>query len=274
MLSCQNLLRRANQLRFTALEMIHAANSGHPGGALSCLDILTALYFGGILKHDPRKPNDPRRDFFVLSKGHASAALYAVLAARGFFPKKDLAGFRQLGSHLQGHPTPKTPGVEVATGSLGQGLSFAVGLALAARLDRSKQNHTFVLLGDGELQEGQVWEAAMAAAHFRLGSLTAIVDRNYLQIDGSVTEVMNVASVAEKFRAFGWKVKEIDGHNLRQIVAALKSAKTSRTKPVMIVAKTVKGRGAPAAEGNFAYHGTPLSAAEMREAAAHLRSSC
>ena len=255
----QNLQKIANQLRIIALEMICEANSGHPGGSLSAMDILVALYFGGILKHNPKKPEDPKRDFFILSKGHASAALYAVLAERGFFLKKELAKFRQINSILQGHPTPQTLGVEVATGSLGQGLSFSVGLALA----KSKQ-HIFTLLGDGELQEGQVWEAAMSASHFKLGNLTAIVDHNSLQIDGSNSEVMNVAPIADKFKSFGWNVVEIDGHNFTEILRELRKAKTAQ-KPTVIVAKTVKGKGAPCAENNFAYHGVPLSVEEMQE---------
>jgi len=266
----KKLLRKANKLRITTLEMISRANSGHPGGSLSCLDVLTALYFGGILRHFPKKPNDSRRDYFVLSKGHASAAFYAVLAERGFFPKKDLKTFRQINSYLQGHPTPSTPGVEVATGSLGQGLSFSVGLALAMRSD-NKPNHVFTILGDGEIEEGQVWEAAMSAAHFRLGNLTAIIDRNHLQIDGKTKKVMTVAPVAEKFRAFGWKVIEIDGHNFQQILSALKKAKIAKTKPVMIIAHTIKGKGAPCAENNFAYHGVPLSAKELAEARKNLQ---
>ena len=273
MQNCQSLLRKANKLRLTTLKIISGAKSGHPGGSLSCLDILTVLYFGNILKHNPKKPSDPKRDYFILSKGHASAALYTVLAERGFFPKKDLATFRQINSHLQGHPTPKTPGVEVATGSLGQGLSFSVGLALANKTDR-KPNHIFTLLGDGELQEGQVWEAAMSAGHYKLGNLTAIIDHNKLQIDGKTADVMGVAPIAEKFQAFGWKTIDIDGHNLSQIISALKKAKTSKSKPVAIIAHTVKGKGAPMAEGNYAYHGVPLTPEELKETADHLQATC
>jgi len=256
----EKLQKIANQLRITALEMICGAKSGHPGGSLSCLDILTAIYFGGILKHNPKQPEDPKRDFFVLSKGHASAAFYAVLAERGFFPKKELAKFRRINSNLQGHPTPRTPGVEVATGSLGQGLSFSVGLALA-----KPKNHVFTLLGDGEIQEGQVWEAAMAAPHFKLSNLTAIVDRNRLQIDGAIAEVMEVCPVMEKFQSFGWRAVEIDGHNFTEILRELKKAKHSK-KPTAIIANTVKGKGAPAAEGKFEFHGIPLSCEELAEA--------
>ncbi len=271
--SCQTLAKTANKLRISALETISGASSGHPGGSLSCLDILTALYCGGMLKHNPKKPSDLKRDYFILSKGHASAALYAVLAERGYFPMKELKKFRQVNSLLQGHPTTHIPGVEVAGGSLGQGLSYSVGLALGLKLDK-KKNHIFTLLGDGELQEGQVWEAAMSAAHYRLNNLTAIVDNNQLQIDGANREVMTVDPIAAKFKAFGWQVIEIDGHNLTQILAALKKSKQAKTKPILILAKTVKGKGAPMAEGNFKYHGVPLSAEEMREVKDHLASKC
>jgi len=259
-----DLQKIANRLRVTALEMICAAQSGHPGGSLSAMDILVALYFGGILKHDPKKPLDPKRDFFVLSKGHASAALYALLAERGYFSKKELWKFRQANSNLQGHPTPHTPGVEVATGSLGQGLSFSVGLALG-----SPKQHVFTLLGDGELQEGQVWEAAMAAPHFKLKNLTAIIDHNRLQIDGPNAEVMEVRPIADKFASFGWEVVKINGHNFTEILRELKKAKSS-TKPVAIIAETIKGKGAPAAENRFEYHGVPLSCDELDNAKKHL----
>ncbi|MFH0834054.1 MAG: transketolase [Patescibacteria group bacterium] len=262
----EDLQKLANRLRITALEMICGANSGHPGGSLSAMDILVALYFGRILKVNPKKPNDPSRDFFVLSKGHASAALYAVLAEKGFFPKKELANFRKINSNLQGHPTPHTPGVEVATGSLGQGLSFAVGLAAA-----KKKQRVFVLLGDGELQEGQNWEAAMAAAQFGCGNLTAIIDHNRLQIDGATDDVMRVDPIAEKFKSFGWETVEIDGHNFAEILAALEDSKNSN-KPTAIVARTVKGKGAPCAENNFAFHGTPLSCEQLAAAEKNLAS--
>ena len=254
----------ANHLRITTLEMICGAKSGHPGGSLSAIDIIVALYFGGILKHNPKKPLDPKRDFFVLSKGHASAALYAVLAERGFFPKKALGKFRQVNANLQGHPTPHTPGVEVASGSLGQGLSFSVGLALA----NPKQN-IFTLLGDGELQEGQNWEAAMSATHFGCKNLTAIIDHNRLQIDGPTKEVMRIEPLGKKFESFGWRTVEIDGHNFTHILRELKKAKSSK-KPTAIIAKTVKGRGAPVAENNFEFHGKPLSCEELAAAKANL----
>jgi transketolase len=258
-MNAKNLQILANKLRINALEMICTAKSGHPGGSLSAIDMITALYFGGILKHNPKKPTDPKRDFFILSKGHASAALYAILGERGFFPKKEWQKFRQISSNLQGHPVPHIPGVEVASGSLGQGLSFSVGLALA-----NPRQNVFTLLGDGELQEGQVWEAAMAAPHFGLSNLTVIIDNNRLQIDGSNKEVMSVDPIDEKFKSFGWQVVEIDGHNFTKILRELKKAKTSK-KPVAIIAKTIKGKGAPMAENNFAYHGVPLSCEELAE---------
>lgn len=260
----QELQKIANRLRVVALEMICSAKSGHPGGSLSAMDLIVALYFGGILKHFPKNPTNSKRDFFILSKGHASAALYAVLAERGFFAKKELSKFREINSNLQGHPTPHTPGVEVATGSLGQGLSFSVGLALA----KPHQN-VFTLLGDGELQEGQNWEATMSAAHFKLKNLTAIIDRNRLQIDGATKKVMTVEPVGEKFKSFGWRVVEIDGHNFDEILRELKNSKTSE-KPTAIVANTTKGKGAPCAENNFAFHGTPLSCDELAAAKINL----
>ena len=261
------LARLANRLRIDTLEMICGAKSGHPGGSLSAMDILVALYFGGILKHFPKNPDNPRRDFFILSKGHASAAFYSVLAERGFFPKKWLTEFRKINSNLQGHPTPHTPGVEVASGSLGQGLSFSVGLALA-----HPRRNVFVLLGDGELQEGQNWEAAMSAGHFGLGNLIAIVDRNQLQIDGATREVMTVKPVGAKFESFGWRVAEIDGHDFAEILRELKKAKETRRtkKPTAIIARTIKGKGAPCAENNFMFHGQPLSAEQLAEAKANL----
>lgn len=268
-----SLAKTANRLRLVALDMICGAKSGHPGGSLSALDIMTALYFGGHLKHNPKKPLDPKRDYFILSKAHASPAMYAVLGERGFFPKKEYAKFRQVSSLLQGHPNQHVPGVELAGGSLGQGLSASVGIALAQQLDK-KSNHVFCLMGDGELQEGQIWEAAMSAAHYGLGNLTAIVDNNNLQIDGSNSEVMQVTPIAAKFKAFGWETATIDGHNMTQIVAALKKAKKKRTKPLLIVAKTVKGKGAPMAEGNYKYHGAPLTAEEMAEVRGHLKAYC
>jgi len=268
-----SLAKLANQLRLDALQMIHDANSGHTGGSLSCIDIITALYCGGFLNHNPKKLTDPKRDFFSLSKAHASPAIYAVLAERGFFPKKELKSFRQVNSLLQGHPNQHVPGVEVAGGSLGQGLSIAAGTAMGL-LTAGKKNRVFCVMGDGELQEGQIWEAAMTAAHYKLGNLTAFVDNNTLQIDGDNDEVMRVTPIAAKFRSFGWEVMTIDGHNMSQIVDALKKAKKARKAPLLILAKTVKGKGAPMAEGNYAYHGAPLNAEEMKTTKKHLAAKC
>ncbi len=259
------LEKKAAQLRIDALTAIHKANSGHTGGSMSCMDILVALYYGGVLKFDPNMPQLPERDYFVLSKGHAAPALYAVLADLGFFDKSELDHLRQAGALLQGHPVVKIPGVEATTGSLGQGISAAVGLALAIKADREDRD-VFVLLGDGELQEGQVWEAVMSAAHYRLDNLVAIVDRNKLQIDGPCSGVMNVEPIADKFESFGWKVIPlVSGHNIEEIVLALNKAKNIARQPTVIVAPTVKGKGVPFAENKASYHGVPLSEAEMEE---------
>jgi transketolase len=245
--------------------MIGTAGSGHPGGSLSAADILTALYFS-VMQLDPADPSWPERDRFVLSKGHAAPALYAVLAERGYFPVEELKGLRRLGSILQGHPDMKsTPGVEASTGSLGQGLSFAVGLAAAAKLDGAPWR-VYVVLGDGELQEGQVWEAAMAAAHFGLDNLTAIVDNNGLQIDGPVEKVMSIEPVADKWRAFGWQVTNIDGHDFGQILGALAQARETAGRPAVIIARTIKGRGVPFMENRAEWHGKAPSAEQLEEA--------
>ncbi len=236
-----------------------------PGGSLSAADILTALYFR-VLDVDPSSPHWPDRDRFVLSKGHAAPALYAVLAERGFFPVAELKNLRKFGSILQGHPDMKvTPGLEASTGSLGQGLSYSVGLALAARLDRAPWR-VYVMLGDGETQEGQVWEAAMAAAHYKLDNLTGFLDYNGLQIDGPVEKVMSIAPVSEKWRAFGWHVLEIDGHDFGQILGAVDEAKKTAGRPTMIVARTTKGRGVSFMEGKYEWHGKAPSQAELETA--------
>lgn len=255
----------ARNLRISVVRTLHRSQSGHTGGSLSALDIITALYFG-VMKHDPQEPRWDGRDRFVLCKGHAAPAQYVALAEAGYFPKEDLMMLRRLGSHLQGHPDSKgTPGVEVCTGSLGQGLSIANGMALGLRLD-GKPNRVFAVLGDGELQEGQVWEAAMAAAHFRLDNLCAIIDANGLQIDGEVARVMGVDPIADKFRAFGWDTVEIDGHDMGQIVAALEAAASRDGKPHCIVARTVKGKGVSFFENKASYHGVPPSDEELPRA--------
>ncbi|HEY6837478.1 MAG TPA: transketolase [Geobacteraceae bacterium] len=264
-LTSTELQEKARELRIAIVKMLHKSQSGHTGGSLSAIDMITALYFNKM-RHNPADPRWEGRDRFVLCKGHAAPAQYVALATAGYFPKEDLMMLRRLGSHLQGHPDSKsTPGVEVCTGSLGQGLSMANGMALGLRLD-GKDCRVYALLGDGELQEGQVWEAAMAAAHYRLDNLCALVDANALQIDGEVAKVMNVAPIGEKFRAFGWHVLEIDGHDMDAIVAALDKAETVKGHPTVIVASTVKGKGVDIFENKASYHGVTPSDAELPHA--------
>ncbi|RJQ08309.1 MAG: transketolase [Bacillota bacterium] len=263
--SVDALQRTAAIVRRRIVEMIGRAGSGHPGGSLSAADILTALYFH-VLRLDPENPGWPERDRFVLSKGHAAPALYAALAERGFFPVSELDRLRRLGSPLQGHPDMKSlPGVEASTGSLGQGLSFAVGLALAARLDKASWR-VYVMLGDGEIQEGQVWEAAMAASHHGLDNLTAYLDYNGLQIDGPVEEVMSISPVADKWRAFGWNVIEVDGHDISAILRATRDARETKGRPTIIVARTVKGRGVSFMEGKHGWHGKAPNEEQLKQA--------
>ena len=265
----RELAETARHLRVEILKMLNSARSGHTGGSLSAIDVLTVLYFHKM-RHDPSNPRWEDRDRFVLSKGHAAPALYACLAKAGYFSPDDLKGLRRLGSHLQGHPDMnKTPGVEVCTGSLGQGISQAVGLALAARLEK-RAARIFTLLGDGELQEGQVWEATMAAAHYGLDNLCAIVDANALQIDGEVAKVMNVAPIGPKFLAFGWHVLEVDGHDIQAISRALDDAEKTTGQPTAIIARTVKGKGVPFFEHKASYHGVPPSDEELDQALEHL----
>lgn len=256
---------KAREIRRYIILMTAAAGSGHPGGSLSATDIVTALYFE-VLKIDPKRPDDPNRDRFVLSKGHAAPLLYAALAERGFFPPPELMTLRKLGSRLQGHPDMrKLPGVEMSTGSLGQGLSAANGMALAARLD-GRDYRVYVLLGDGETQEGQIWEAAMSAAHYKLDNLTAFLDYNGLQIDGTVEEVMSLGRVGDKWKAFGWHVIEIDGHDFTAILDAVAEAKETKGKPTMIIAHTVKGKGVSFMENQVDWHGTAPKAEQASQA--------
>ena len=265
----QELEENARRLRVETLKMLHQARSGHTGGSLSALDVLSVLFFHQM-RHDPSNPSWEDRDRFVLSKGHAAPALHATLAEAGYFPREALKTVLRLGSHLQGHPDMrKTPGVEVCTGSLGQGLSQALGLWMACRL-AGRESRTYVLLGDGELQEGQVWEAAMAAAHYRLDHLCAVVDLNGLQIDGKVSEVMDVEPVGPKFLAFGWHVLEVDGHDIPAIVRAFDEARSVADRPSMIIARTVKGKGVPFFEHKASYHGVPPSDDELLQALEHL----
>lgn len=251
---------KARSMRLDIVEMIAEAGSGHPGGSLSSADIVATLYFGGVLKHDPTRPDWPERDRFVLSKGHAAPVLYAALAEAGYFGRDHLQTLRKLGSILQGHPdSKKTPGVEVSTGSLGQGLSIANGIALALRQTGQR---VFCLLGDGELQEGQVWEAAMFAAHHGLDNLIAIVDHNGLQIDGACADVMGLGEVAAKFTAFGWHVIECDGHDVEALADAFGRAAAVEGSPAVLVCRTVKGKGVSYMENNADWHGKAPSAEE------------
>lgn len=261
----EELKSKAKEIRKHIIKMTCAAGSGHPGGSLSAADIVTALYFHE-LRLDPFRPDWPDRDRFVLSKGHAAPVLYAALAERGFFSVEELMTLRKLGSRLQGHPDMrKVPGVEMSTGSLGQGLSAANGMAIAARLDQ-KDYRVYALLGDGEVQEGQIWEAAMAAAHYKLDNVTAFLDHNGFQIDGPVREIMSPEPVADKWRAFGWHVIGIDGHDIKQILDALAEAKTVKGKPTMIVAETVKGKGVSFMENQVGWHGVAPKPDEMEKA--------
>lgn len=263
------LQKIAQTVRQDIIREVFSAGSGHPGGSLSAADILTALYFSEM-NVDPRDPAMKGRDRFVLSKGHAAPALYACLAERGYFPKEDLVTLRKLGSKLQGHPSMKLlPGVEMSTGSLGQGISAAVGMALAGKAD-GDPGRIYALLGDGELQEGMVWEAAMAAGHYKLDNLCAVVDHNGLQIDGRNEDVMNVMPIAEKFAVFGWNVLEIDGHDMDQILDAFDMAKKCKGMPTVIVAETVKGKGVSFMEGQAGWHGKAPDEEQAKQAMAEL----
>ncbi len=254
MYSAKELAKIATNVRKNALTAVFCANSGHPGGSLSVADILTVLYFN-VMNIDPKNPKWEDRDRFVLSKGHCSPALYGVLSERGFFPKDEIKNFRCVTSYLQGHPDMKgVPGVDMSTGSLGQGFSAACGMAISAKIN-NKKYRVYSVLGDGELQEGQVWEAAMFAAHYKLDNLTAFVDFNGLQIDGDITKVMNPLPIDEKFKAFGWNVISIDGHNYEEIYNAIIEAQKTKEKPTMIIAKTIKGKGVSYMENNASWHG-------------------
>lgn len=268
--SPEELKKKANELRLHVIEMTTAAGSGHPGGSLSSADLVAALYFN-IMNHDPRNPSWGGRDRFVLSKGHVAPVLYAALAESGYFPVEDLVTLRKMGSKLQGHPVRgKVPGVEMSTGSLGQGLSMACGIALAGKMD-GKDYNTYCLLGDGELQSGQNWEAAMFAAKNGLDGLIAFVDRNRLQIEGDTEKVMALDSLPDKWRSFGWNVSEIDGHDMIQILDAVASAKASAGRPSMIIMNTVKGKGVSFMENVAAFHGRACKPDEYERAVAELR---
>ncbi|WP_455392833.1 transketolase [[Eubacterium] cellulosolvens] len=263
--SIEELKRIARETRKWVIKMTHAAGSGHPGGSLSAADIITVLYFH-TMNLRPKQPSWPDRDRFVLSKGHAAPALYAVLAQRGFFTEDELIHLRELGSMLQGHPDMKrTPGIEASTGSEGQGLSMGIGMALGSRLDR-RFNRIYVMVGDGELNCGQTWEAAMAATHFKVDNLTVFVDANGLQLDGPTLKIMNTEPIGFKWKSFGWHVIEIDGHDIKEIIAAIKEAQKIEGKPTVIIAKTVKGKGVSFMEGAVGFHGKAPNDDEYKQA--------
>ncbi len=262
---------KALAIRRHIIEMVGKAGSGHPGGSLSCTDMLAALYFGDILKVKPENPHWPDRDRLVLSKGHAAPALYAALAEKGFFDTQELLTLRERGSILQGHPDClKVPGVDVSTGSLGQGLSQAVGIALSGKLDK-KDFFVWAILGDGECQEGQIWEAAMSASHYKLGNLVAIIDHNGLQIDGPVGTVMCVEPIGAKFSAFGWKVLDADGHDIPMLLNMFSSIDRRSEKPTAIIAKTTKGKGVSFMEGVAGWHGKAPKGHELEQALIELK---
>jgi transketolase len=264
-LSTAELKEMAKKLRRHVITMIATAGSGHPGGSLSAADIITALYFK-ILRYDPKNPQWSDRDRFILSKGHAAPILYAALAEAGYFPTAELATLRKLDSRLQGHADRKfTPGVEMSAGSLGMGLSFAIGVALTARLD-SKAYRTYVLLSDGECQEGQTWEAALSAAHFKLDNLTAIVDYNGLQLSGWTCDIMNLEPFHRKWQAFGWRTIDIDGHDFDQILSTCQRAEKTKNKPTLMIAHTIKGKGVSFMENNVAFHGKAPTREEAEKA--------
>lgn len=263
------LKKIARDLRVDILKMLAASGSGHTGGSLSAIDILTALYFGRM-NHGPDMPKDSDRDIFVLSKGHAAPALYAVLANCGYFDKSHLGSLRQLNAMLSGHPySLSTPGVEVSTGSLGQGLSMANGIAMAFRLDKRKGT-VFCMMGDGETQEGQIWEAAMTASHRKLDNVVGILDNNGLQIDGWVRDVKGIEPIGDKWRAFGWEVIEIDGHDMPAILSAIDKAVAVKGKPSLIWAHTVKGKGVSFMENKASFHGLAPTQDELAKALVEL----
>lgn len=267
-LSVKELQAKAKEIRKDIVTMLCKACSGHPGGSLSAADLVTALYFS-VLRHDPKKPRWPDRDRFHMSKGHCCPLWYAALAHSGYFPKEKLSTLRQLGSMLQGHPDRRTPGIEAASGSLGQGLSISLGMALAGKLDK-KDYRVYCLLGDGEIQEGNVWEAAMAAAHYRCDNICAILDANGFQIDGKTADVMNLEPVADKWRAFGWHVIMIDGHDMSAILSAYDEAAGVKGKPSIIIAKTTKGKGVSFMENVCSFHGVAPTKEETEKACEEL----
>ena len=263
------LMKTANEIRKGIVTALHSAKAGHPGGSLSATEIFTYLYFEEM-NVDPKDPKKADRDRFVLSKGHTAPGLYSTLAQKGFFPKEDLVTLRHTGSYLQGHPDMKhIPGVDMSSGSLGQGLSVALGMAMYAKA-RKKRYRTFCILGDGEIQEGQVWEAAMCAGFYKVDNLIAFVDNNKLQLDGSLEEIMSSYPIGDKFRAFGWNVLEVNGHDVEQISDAVEFAFSMKGKPTVIVADTVKGKGVTLFENNVNFHGSQPKAEEWSDCYAQL----
>ncbi|HSV42047.1 MAG TPA: transketolase [Methanomassiliicoccales archaeon] len=261
----RSLEGKANLLRRHVIKMTYTAGSGHPGGSLSSTDIVTALFFH-VMNHGPDAATSPDRDLFVLSKGHCAPVYYAALAESGYFPIDELITLRKVSCRLQGHPCrTKTPGVEMSTGSLGQGLSIANGMALAGRLDK-RSYHVYCLCGDGELQEGQIWEAAMLAAHYKLDNITCIVDRNGLQIDGPTEKVMALEPLADKWLSFGWNVIQIDGNDMREVLKGLERARSHKGGPTVIIAKTIKGKGVSFMENNVGFHGKSSNMEETEKA--------
>ena len=264
------LQKKAIEIKLDILEEVFSASSGHPGGSMSIAEILTYLYFVEM-KVDPKNPKWEDRDRFVLSKGHCAPGLYAALAEKGFFPKEDLKTFRRVDSYLQGHPDMKgVPGVDMSSGSLGLGISTACGMALSGKI-YNKDYRVYTVLGDGEIAEGQVWEAAMFASHYKLDNLCAFVDFNGLQIDGAITDVMNSTPIDEKFKAFGWNVIVIDGHDFNQIEKAVEEAKATKGQPTMVLCKTTKGKGVSFMENNAGWHGKAPNAEEYEKAVAELK---
>lgn len=273
MRSIEELERIAHELRFDILRMIAKAGSGHPGGSLSSAELVTALYFS-VLRYKPDQPDWPGRDRFVISKGHGVPTVYAALARAGCLDAVELETLRRLDSRLQGHPDHvRLPFIEAATGSLGQGLSVAVGLALAERLDARNDYRVYCLLGDGEVQAGQIWEAAMAGAKFGLGKLTAILDYNKVQLDGHVRSIMDLEPLADKWRAFRWNVVEIDGHDMEAVLEAFEQARSSGDRPTIVIANTIKGKGVSFMQDTHAWHGKAPNAEELARAIAELEAA-
>lgn len=271
--SVDELKRIANRLRIDIVKMIGAAGSGHPGGSLSAVEVLTALYFGGVLRHDPKRPQWPDRDRFILSKGHGCPVLYATYAEAGYIDPALLGTLRKLGSPLQGHPDKRMlPILEASTGSLGQGVSIGIGIALAARMDQ-KDFHTFVMIGDGESQEGQIWEGAMFAGFHKLANLTVILDNNRQQLDDFTAKILDLSPLAEKWLSFGWSPIEIDGNDLEQVLPALQEARAATRKPTVIIANTIKGKGVSFMENNIKWHGVAPKPEEVEAAVKELEAA-